>query len=183
MKHPEDIRAVDLMRALAGPCRTALLVVGPGVEALKPEVPQGNGHRHIGPFVGGAGTPLMPASRGNISLMIDLKSADRQERVQRAGASRNVVENPGSTCILYADGDNLSGALREPGPGRRGRPSFAFGGGLAGACASPARCLGQPGNVRRFAASADRSLRIAGARSGFNATSSPVVCWRDRRKP
>ena len=82
MKPLEGIRILDLTRVLAGPFCTALMA-DLGAEVIKLEPPQGDDHRHIGPFVEGESALFALTNRGKQSLVVNLKSEEGQSLVRR----------------------------------------------------------------------------------------------------
>ena len=102
----EDIKVVDLSRVLAGPYCTMLLG-DLGADIIKIEPPGGDESRKYGPpFIGGESYYFMSLNRNKKSIVLDLKSRDGVEVLERLVKKADVVvENfrPGVTKKLGID--------------------------------------------------------------------------------
>ena len=90
MKPLDGLRVLDLTRVMAGPFCTDLLA-DLGAEVIKPEPPQGDDYRHIGPFVQGESALLTQMNRGKQSIVLDLKDAQAQETVRNFALHCDVI--------------------------------------------------------------------------------------------
>lgn len=78
----ESVRVLDLSRVLAGPIATQTLA-DMGAEVLKIEPPQGDDTRQWGPpFLGEMAAYFMSCNRNKASLVLDLKQATDQLRLE-----------------------------------------------------------------------------------------------------
>jgi crotonobetainyl-CoA:carnitine CoA-transferase CaiB-like acyl-CoA transferase len=93
----DDIRVVDLSRALAGPYAT-MMMADAGADVIKVEPPGGDDSRGWLPYVDRNGyresAYYMSANRNKRSVVLDLKSADDAERLRWLASRADVlVEN------------------------------------------------------------------------------------------
>ena len=109
----DDVRVVDLSRALAGPYAT-MMMADAGADVVKVEPPGGDDSRGWLPFVDRRGhresAYYMSANRNKRSVVLDLKSVDGAERLRWLASHADVlVENyrPGVLARLGLGLDDL----------------------------------------------------------------------------
>jgi formyl-CoA transferase len=112
MQPLENIRVLDLSRALAGPY-CAMMLGDLGADVIKVELPgTGDESRSWGPpFVGkpygpypGESAYFISINRNKLSITVNLKSPDGQEIVQRLAAISDVVVENYRTGVLHKFG-------------------------------------------------------------------------------